>query len=162
MKKLLLLCSLSCLISLNAADANVWKGAPDALRKAAHNKEVRTALEGLGSDFANLMRIYMEQLKPRLTPSQKKELSSLLQRARLIIKKTRELAQKGGDDQRLQEEIQNIGQELVMAYFPLLLTIQQEVTDQEAAEIEDELRVFTTKGYDMLDNAVTAMIKVLK
>ena len=163
LKKLLLLASLSTLLSLNAAkEVNIWKGAPDALRQAARNKEVATSLESLGLDFTRLMKVYTEKLKPRLTAGQKKELVSMLQRARTLIKKSRELAQKDGDDQQLQEEIQAIGQELFMAYFPLLLTMQQEVTDQVALQIEDEVKTLTGKGYDILDNAISSMIKVLQ
>lgn len=163
MKKLLLICSLLNLFSLNAAkDVNIWKGAPDALRQAARNKEVATNLESLGLDFTRLMKVYTEKLKPRLTPAQKKELLSMLQRARTLIKKSRELGQKNGDDEQLQEEIQAIGQELFVSYFPLLLTIQQEVTEQVAVQIEDEVKALTGKGYDMLDNAISSMIKVLQ
>lgn len=163
MKKLLVTCLLLNLASLNAAkEVNIWKGAPDALRQAAHNKEVATSLESLGLDLTRLMKVYTEKLKPKLTTNQKKELLSMLQRARTLIMKVRELGQKDGDDQQLQEEIQAIGQELFLSYLPLLLTIQQEITSQVAVQIEDEVKALTGKGYDMLDNAISSMIKVLQ
>lgn len=156
-------CLLLNLASLNAAkEVNIWKGAPDALRQAAHNKEVATSLESLGLDLTRLMKVYTEKLKPKLTTNQKKELLSMLQRARTLIMKVRELGQKDGDDQQLQEEIQAIGQELFLSYLPLLLTIQQEITSQVAVQIEDEVKALTGKGYDMLDNAISSMIKVLQ
>lgn len=163
MKKLLGICFLLNLASLNAAkEVNIWKGAPDALRQAAYNKEVATSLESLGLDLTRLMKVYTEKLKPKLTTNQKKELLSMLQRVRTFIKKSRELGQKDGDDQQLQEEIQAIGQELFLSYLPLLLTIQQEITSQVAVQIEDEVKALTGKGYDMLDNAISSMIKVLQ
>lgn len=162
MKKLLLVFSFLILAPIHAMNVDVWKGAPHALHKAAQNSEVMGAMENLASSAAHLMEVYTQKLAPALTAEQKKQCASILQHAKKMIQKSLELSKQGGTDQKLQDEIQAMGQELFFSYFPLLLSIQQEFTDQVAAEIEDEVKILAGKGFDILDNAIDSMIKVLQ
>lgn len=162
MKKIAVLCSVATLISVNAMDTAVWQGAPAALRHAAQDMQVIEAIQDLGSNLVNVTTLYTQKVAPLLTVEQKKQCAAILVHVRKMIQKSFELSQKGGNDEELQEELQEMGQELFFSYLPLLLTIQQEVTDQVAIQIEEEIREFTAKGYQILDKAADAMIKALQ
>ncbi len=158
MKKLFLAISLlSITTPFHAKDTNIWKGTPQALKDTAYDKDVWIALKDAGISFQNLLVTYMKTLSHKLTPEQKKQFAQLLNKVKTFSDKAKKVS-KG--NQNLSLEVQQLGQQIVLSYLPLFITLQQEMnTSQDSSQKEVDKLV--SNGWNVFGQTVGAMIQVL-
>ena len=139
-----------------------WKHLMDITMEVSTDKEVQRSIDQLMVAFKNTMRLSFRKIARKSSVSQKQKLAALLHILNQLLVKYAAAIESGNIDaldEKTQEEINQLGQEMMILVLPALMTMQDPKTAHASEALLKDLRV---KAFNGLRDTVAQLSKDLQ